>query len=582
MTYDYANISRKRRFHWSDIFCIWFRCCDSKPIVKRCCQVGVVLAFLFMLKAVSYGHWRCSDSFWCSAIFPPKYPVPHQTLQPSGNAGQTNLLSVDTNTNIIDYKAFTDQGDIIPDYSYVGYYNGEKEIPEDIPVVETLDPSNGDDTTRIQEAIQKIAALPIDGKTNYRGALFLSSGIFTVSKVINIGASGIVIRGDKAGNTTIVSTFKDRQYTFNVDTKARFVVNRRSQTAIMQKYVALGATKVQVTSKDSRKFVAGDTIVIARYGNWDWIHEIGMDTLSWHDPNDRNSYDWRPFELYSTRKVQEVNNDEGTITFDAPLTTSINQKWGGGWVAKYSYPDRLEHVGVEYLNGVSTYDASVVKKLENGDTYLADMNHALGFVLIKNCVNCWVRTVTGRHFDYFITTQSSLQVTVQDCTYSEPVSPIDGGYRYAYYMAAGSERILYKQCRATDARHPFIVGSQITGPNVFHDCESTRDIATSEPHMRWSVGGLFDQVKSTIAVQYRGYMGSGHGWSGANYMLWNCEGSAIVQKPPTAQNFAVGHVGEKLKPAFQGKQDGWYEGTGKHVEPASLYQQQLKARLQKK
>lgn len=115
------------------------------------------------------------------------------------------------------------------------------------------------------------------------------------------------------------------------------------------------------------------------------------------------------------------------------------------------------------------------------------------------------------------------------------------------------------------------------GPNVFLDCKSERDHATSEPHHRWSVGGLYDNVQAAMAVQDRQWMGSGHGWAGANYVMWNCGGSLVCQQPPTAQNFAIGFVGAKSKGAFA-RPDGFWESFGQHVEPRSLYLQQLQDR----
>jgi hypothetical protein len=86
-------------------------------------------------------------------------------------------------------------------------------------------------------------------------------------------------------------------------------------------------------------------------------------------------------------------------------------------------------------------------------------------------------------------------------------------------------------------------------------------------------------VKANIAVQDRQYMGTGHGWSGANYVMWNCEGALVCQKPPTAQNWAIGHVGRKVRGAFEPREDGFWESPGEHVEPASLYAAQLRDRL---
>src|SRR5437867_11900038 len=135
-----------------------------------------------------------------------------------------------------------------------------------------------------------------------------------------------------------------------------------------------------------------------------------------------------------------------------------------------------------------------------------------------------------------------------------------------------------QRCKSDTARHAFVFQSRVCGPNAFVDCSSTNDYATSEPHHRWSVGGLYDNVHSKMAFQDRQYMGSGHGWAGANYVAWNCEGTLVCQRPPTAQNWAIGFVGTKEPGAFEGRADGYWESLGKHVEPRSLYQKQLEDR----
>ncbi len=75
-------------------------------------------------------------------------------------------------------------------------------------------------------------------------------------------------------------------------------------------------------------------------------------------------------------------------------------------------------------------------------------------------------------------------------------------------------------------------------------------------------------------------MGSGHGWAGAQQVFWNCETSSIcVQQPPTAQNYAIGCTGKIREGQFKGRNPGYYESHGVHVEPRSLYLQQLEQRL---
>jgi hypothetical protein len=135
-----------------------------------------------------------------------------------------------------------------------------------------------------------------------------------------------------------------------------------------------------------------------------------------------------------------------------------------------------------------------------------------------------------------------------------------------------------QRCSGDSARHDFAVGSRVCGPNVFLDSKAGTSYATSEPHHRWSVGGLFDNVHADIAFQDRQYYGSGHGWAGANYVAWNCEGELVCQKPPTAQNWSFGQIGKKLPGAFAPREDGHWESLGKHVVPRSLYLAQLAAR----
>jgi len=93
------------------------------------------------------------------------------------------------------------------------------------------------------------------------------------------------------------------------------------------------------------------------------------------------------------------------------------------------------------------------------------------------------------------------------------------------------------------------------------------------------VSGLYDNVHAHMAFQDRQYFGTGHGWAGANYVAWNCEGELVCQRPPTAQNWSIGFVGKKMAGAFEPKPDGYWESLGRHVTPRSLYVKQLEDRL---
>src|SRR6185295_13149605 len=63
---------------------------------------------------------------------------------------------------------------------------------------------------------------------------------------------------------------------------------------------------------------------------------------------------------------------------------------------------------------------------------------------------------------------------------------------------------------------------------------------------RWSTGTLFDNIttSTTLDSENRLTSGSGHGWAGANMVMWNSKASQFyVQNPPTAQNWLIGSQG---------------------------------------
>lgn len=234
--------------------------------------------------------------------------------------------------------------------------------------------------------------------------------------------------------------------------------------------------------------------------------------------------------------------------------------------------------GIEYLRGVSEFDRSVTAT-HRGETYFSDEAHAQRLAALGNANDCWVRHIAARHFSLScVELGRTRHVTVEDCDNREMVSQITGSRRYAYSIAT-AQRALFQRCFSESGRHDFVVGSRVPGPNVFLDGEAVNAFATSEPHHRWSAGGLFDNVKADIAIQDRQWYGSGHGWAGANYTVWNCEGEIICQRPPTANNWVIGHVGRREPGAFAPRPEATWRSFGQRATPRSLYEHQLAARL---
>src|SRR5690349_7218757 len=86
-----------------------------------------------------------------------------------------------------------EKGNTIPDFSRVGYFQGDQPIP-DVPVVKTI--SAGDDNSQsiIQDAIDEVSHRSPD-KNGFRGAILLKKGAYKIAGTIRVATSGIILRG---------------------------------------------------------------------------------------------------------------------------------------------------------------------------------------------------------------------------------------------------------------------------------------------------------------------------------------------------------------------------------------------------
>lgn len=491
----------------------------------------------------------------------------------SSISSQSRLVAVRSDGALV-YSAFNARGDVLPDFSHCGYGGGGVPIPE-LPVREALWPEEGgDDTARVQAALDRVSARPADCR-GLRGAVLLNRGTWRVGGVLEIRASGVVLRGAGSGDdgTHLLATAMRQQTVVCIRGNSGPEVDGSGRSEIADDVVPVGARSFTV--EESHGFAVGQLVYVVRRGNAAWITEIGMDRISGRPANPASTRQWEPFDLKFDRVITAIEGRR--VTVDAPIVCAIERQWGGGELVTYDDPGRIEHCGVENLRATSLFDRSKTGE-HRGERVFVDENHASYLVTFEAAKNCWARDVVTVHFWHGPAriAGNAKWITVEDARSLQPVSIITGGRRYPYSI--DGQLVLIRRCYSDGARHAFVLGARVPGPNVFLDCRSERDFGSSEPHHRWSVGGLFDNVEAVIAFQDRQYMGSGHGWSGANYVAWNCRGSLICQQPPTAQNFAVGFVGKRGVDAFPGRPAGWWESEGTPVAPRSLYEAQLRAR----
>ncbi|GAA4278328.1 Ig-like domain-containing protein [Aquimarina mytili] len=478
-------------------------------------------------------------------------------------AQTSTLLGYDSSGKLT-YKK-DNKGNRIPDFSYVGYHHGEKQIPN-IRVVKTISPKgSGDNWSHIQNAIKEVESKKLEN--GFRGALLLKAGTYRISKELKITKSGVVIRGEGDRTKLIATTRKE---------KADFIVFQGSGSAnsisstrkkITSGYVPIGAQTVTVQSGHS--FKKGDRIFLERKPNQNWIELLKMHTLS----NSGNDTNWTPrdYTIRYKREVTAVNGNK--ITFDAPVVDPIDPRHAEGFLYKYSWNGRIENVGIEKMRLESVFSSN------------EDEKHAWDAITFRNTENAWARNINSYYFGYSCVNvdRSSSKISVLDSKMLDPKSKTSGGRKYSFNC--DGQQVLFKNCLARGGRHDFVTGARVAGPNVFVNCTSQNQKSTTGPHHRWATGILFDQVKGTkaFAAENRRNSGSGHGWAGAQTMFWNCTTTTrfVMHDPPgDHRNWAIGCKGSITnKGSFATEPLAYVESKGIQLNPRSLYEKQLKDRL---
>ena len=449
-------------------------------------------------------------------------------------------------------------GNRIPDFSYCGYAASSEGIPE-APVKVVVPVAKGDATLRIQSALDYVASLPLD-KNGFRGAVLLQKGTYSVSGQLKMMASGVVLRGSGMGSngTVLLGAGKDRETLVRIFGKNDKTTG--NERRITDAYVPVNSMKLKVS--DAASFHVGDNIIVHRPSTAAWIQTLGMVTFG----GGISALGWKPGErdIFSERKILGI--DGNTLTLDVPLTTAMDTTYGGGSVAKLSWPGRIEKVGVENLLLQSEYDKNNPK----------DEAHRWMAITLENVMDAWVRQVVFQHFagSAVAVLASAKRVTVEDCKSLSPVSEIGGQRRYTFFTAG--EQTLIQRCYAENGYHDFAVGFCAPGPNAFVQCQSVLPFSFSGTIDSWASGVLFDIVNvdgNALRFGNRGQDGQGAGWSAANSVFWQCTAARIdCEKPPTANNYAFGSWAQ-----FSG--NGYWENSNEQIQPRSLYYAQLADRL---
>ena len=443
-------------------------------------------------------------------------------------AQNSSLVSVGANGRLV-YTPDA-KGNVVPDFSAVGYMNSEAPIPT-VGVVLTINPVVGDNLANIQNAINQVAEMPLDAN-GFRGAILFTAGTYNISDTVTISASGIVLRGVgfNGSGTNFIATKTSQHILFDFIGASGTAYNSSNSTrkAITDSYVPIGAKQITVASGHS--FAIGDKVFVHRIPNAAWINLLGMNLLSNIDPAATN---WTAsgYDMDSERKITNINGN--VITLDAPIMDVIDPLYSTGELVKFT-DSRIQKCGIENMKISSIYASST------------DENHGWEAVSFDKIYNSWARNLDVYYFGYsavHINSDASF-ITVDSCKMLDAKSIIDGGRRYSFVI--DGQRSLVQNCTTRNGRHDYVNGSRTCGPNVFYNSTATIQHSDIGPHHRWSTGILFDNLtgNGNMNVQNRLVMGSGHGWAGGQIMFWNCNASRmVIQDPPGDEiNWAIGCI----------------------------------------
>lgn len=459
------------------------------------------------------------------------------------------------------------KGNRIPDFSHVGYHQGDRSLP-DIPVCRTVSPpADGTYSDKIiQQAIDELARLPAD-QQGVRGTILLKRGTYRIAGTLHIRNSGIVLRGEgsEKGQTTLVATGRGQRTLLSISGYGERQVKAHNKQFVLDDYVGVGSFSLRVASAAS--FHQGQSVVIYRPATSQWIHDLQMDRIAQR----KGTIQWKPsdFGLWFERTIVRISGN--TLIMDNPMVMALDKKYGGGLIYPCSFKGRISEVGVEHIRFESEYVNET------------DEDHGWIAVELDKVKDAWVKDITAYYFGLSCVKLGgdSKQVTVTQSSCMDAKSLVTGGRRYSFFNEG--QLNLFSDLYSRAGRHDYVTGARVAGPNVFYNCKATGALADIGPHHRWACGTLYDQISTDgeINVQDRGNWGSGHGWAGVTQVLWNCRAAVVTVQNPwvSGKNYCIGLIGKKGQGRLENRPDGMWEGVGKvGLQPASLYEAQWKVR----
>ena len=488
------------------------------------------------------------------------------------------------------------EGRFLHDFSYAGYHQGEREIPDNPSgaIYDVTQPPYSADNSGTTDATASIQSAINDASSTAGGIVYLPPGTYNVSPGSNsyglrIQNSGVVIRGAGTDQTFICNTE---------------MVMRGKKVFLFQPSSGNWHTPLSGSSVDMSEdcgyplnviplenvagFNVGDTVILRTDCTDDFIADHQMSGI----------WDSSLLGITFCRRITAIDTIANTITIDIPTRYYLKIRDNA---RVYKVAPHMKECGIEDLSiGMLEHTGSGW----GDDDYAIEGTgayevHGCHLIFFRHAMDCWARRVNTYRpptniGDYHMLSNGiqcykSIHITVKDCDVRRPQYEGGGGNGYGY-MHCGND-CLIQECIAVHTRHNYDFKSMWTSGNVFHRCRGETPRLASDFHMHLSVANLFDSTTvdgDWLQAVYRPYGTVIHGHSTTESVFWNTYGigsGTAVQSSQWGWGYVIGTSGGRhsveRNTSYNSAPLDFLEGegSGDTLEPQSLYEDQLFRRL---
>jgi len=483
------------------------------------------------------------------------------------------------------------EGRFLHDFSYAGYHLGEEEPPSLPPGIEIsvadegADASGETDSTAAFQAAMDAVGLAGGGR------VFVPAGLYRVDGLLVVSHSGVVVKGEGAEVSRVF-------FTRDGDMTGRASLSFRGASSVDLELPLIEDAEpraFELLVSEASGLAVDDDVEVGALISDEFVAEHGM-TGVWQTSVGQ----WRAF---FRRRVAAVDcgAESCSVRLNVPLRYPLKTRDAA---SLRRVTGLLAEVGVE--------DLGLSNAVSQDGAFACDRAHVLGLIQVKDA---WMRRVASFaspvaegnfHLQSGgVLVQQSKRVSLTDSVFELAQNRNGGGNGYLFEIMQSSE-VLVRDCRGLFGRHNFIQNWDFgTSGCVFLRVLSQGGVVVTpygsltglcEYHHSLAMANLVDSVQSDDgwgAVNRR-QESSGAGHTATQNVFWNIQGG-LLRSYQYGWGYVIGSrdalvyvdPADDLMSQLNGQAEGtepldWLEGLdrGAELEPTSLYEDQLRRRLE--